>query len=66
MVDMHGIVLYTLTLPDVLLPNKEKVIHAISLPWNSCWSNISRQRRVCVISDGILFMGAKGTLEPAW
>lgn len=55
-VDTYGIALRTGTLLDILLPNKEKVIRAISQPADCCQSNIQRQRRVCIISGGILFM----------
>lgn len=55
-VDTYGIALRTGTLLDILLPNKEKVIRAISQPWDCCQSNIRRQRRVCIICGGILFM----------
>lgn len=55
--DAAGTVLYTLTLLGVSLPNKEKVMRAISRPWNSWWSHLSRPRKVCVINGGILFVG---------
>lgn len=55
-VDTYGVALRTGTLLDILLPNKEKVIHAISQLWDCCQSNIWRQRRVCIICGGILFM----------
>lgn len=53
--EAYGTVLSILTLLGVSLPNKEKVMRATSWPWNSCWGNLSRPRRVCVISGGILF-----------
>lgn len=55
-VDTYGIALRTGTLLDILLPNKEKVIRAISQPGDCCQSNIRRQRRVCIISGRVLFM----------
>lgn len=55
-VDMYGIALPTGTLLDILLPNKEKVICAISQPQDCCQSNIRRQKRVYIISGGSLFM----------
>ena len=60
MVDTHRTALYTWTLLDIFLPNKEKVMRVGSQPGASCQS---AEEELCYRRWNFVY-GEKGALEP--